>query len=185
MIAKLTPTKETLQVFTENEVREQSTAYFCGDSLAAEVWMSKYALKDSQGNFYEKSPDDMHRRLAREFARIEERYPMSLLEDEIYALLKNFSYIIPQGSPMAGIGNNFQQASLSNCFVIGVESEADSYGSVLSLDEELVQLMKRRGGVGVDLSHIRPEGSKVNNSALTATGIVPFMHRFSNSTPGK
>lgn len=140
--------------------------------------MSKYALKGSNGSFYELSPDDMHRRLAKEFARIEARYPVALLEEEIYALLKDFEFIIPQGSPMAGIGNPFQHASLSNCFVIGVAEEADSYGSVLSLDQELVQLMKRRGGVGVDLSHIRPAGSPVNNSALIATGIIPFMHRF-------
>lgn len=182
MIAKVPEATPVLKKYDEKEVREQSISYFHGDTLAAEVWMSKYALKDSQGNYYEKSPEDMHRRLAREFARIEEHYPMPLLEDEIFELFKNFKYIIPQGSPMAGIGNPFQHASLSNCFVIGVEEQADSYGSVLSMDEELVQLMKRRGGVGLDLSHIRPEGSAVNNSALTATGIVPFMHRFSNST---
>ena len=168
--------------YSKEEVRKESTKYFNGDSLATEVWMSKYALKDGKGNYYEKSPDDMHRRLAKEFARIETLYPAALKEDEIYDLLKGFKYIIPQGSPMAGIGNEYQHASLSNCFVIGVENGADSYGSVLSLDEELVQLMKRRGGVGLDLSHIRPEGSDVNNSALSATGIVPFMHRFSNST---
>lgn len=182
MISNLTEPPKGLKKYKQEEVREKSISYFHGDVLAAEVWMSKYALKDSKGNFYEKSPDDMHRRLAREFARIEALYPTALLEDEIYELLKNFKYIIPQGGPMSGIGNDFQQASLSNCFVIGVEEEADSYGSVLNLDQELVQLMKRRGGVGVDLSHIRPEGSAVNNSALTATGIVPFMHRFSNST---
>lgn len=182
MIAKLTEPSETLKMYAPEEVRQQSIAYFQGDTLAAEVWISKYALKDSKGNYYEKSPDDMHRRLAREFGRIESNYPNPLQEDEIYELLRGFKYIIPQGSPMAGIGNNFQHVSLSNCFVIGVEEAADSYGSVLNLDEELVQLMKRRGGVGVDLSHIRPAGSAVNNSALTATGIVPFMHRFSNST---
>lgn len=170
------------KTYTEEEVRKASTAYFHGDVLAAEVWSSKYALKDSKGNFFEKTPDDMHRRLAREFARIETKYPAAIAEEEIYQLLKDFKYIIPQGSPMAGIGNHLQLSSLSNCFVIGVEGGADSYGSVLNLDEELVQLMKRRGGVGLDLSHIRPEGSKVNNTALTATGIVPFMHRFSNST---
>lgn len=179
MIAKL---PETLEAFTEKEVKEESIKYFKGDVLAAEVWASKYALKDSQGNYYEKSPDDMHRRLAREFARIESKYPEPLQEDEIYKLLRGFKYIVPQGGPMAGIGNEFQHASLSNCFVIGVEQGADSYGSVMAMDEELVQLMKRRGGVGLDLSHIRPEGSAVNNSALTATGIVAFMHRFSNST---
>lgn len=170
------------KTYTEEEVKKASTEYFQGDVLAAEVWLSKYALKDSKGNFFEKTPDDMHRRLAREFARIEAKYPAAIKEEEIYQLLKNFKYIIPQGSPMAGIGNHLQLSSLSNCFVIGVEGGADSYGSVLNLDEELVQLMKRRGGVGLDLSHIRPEGSKVNNTALTATGIVPFMHRFSNST---
>lgn len=173
---------KNVKTYTEEEVKKESIAYFKGDTLAAEVWASKYALKDSKGNYFEKSPDDMHRRLAKEFARIEALYPAALQEDEIYALLKGFKYIIPQGSPMAGIGNHLQLSSLSNCFVIGVEGGADSYGSVLNLDEELVQLMKRRGGVGVDLSHIRPEGSKVNNTALTATGIVPFMHRFSNST---
>lgn len=170
------------ETYTEEEVKKASTAYFQGDVLAAEVWLSKYALKDSKGNFFEKTPDDMHRRLAREFARIEAKYPAAVQEEEIYQLLKNFKFIIPQGSPMAGIGNDLQLSSLSNCFVIGIEGGADSYGSVLNLDEELVQLMKRRGGVGLDLSHIRPEGSKVNNTALTATGIVPFMHRFSNST---
>lgn len=182
MISNLTEPPKNLHKYTAEEVREKSIDYFQGDVLAAEVWMSKYALKDSKGNYYEKSPDDMHRRLAREFARIEALYPAALPEDEIYELLKDFKYIIPQGGPMAGIGNDFQKASLSNCFVIGVEEEADSYGSILNLDQELVQLMKRRGGVGLDLSHIRPEGSALNNSALTATGIVPFMHRFSNST---
>ena len=182
MINDLTLPSKYLEKFSAEEVRTQSIYYFHGDVLAAEVWMSKYALKDSHGNFYERSPEEMHRRLARELARIEAKYPAALLEDEIYDLLKDFTYIIPQGGPMAGIGNDFQYASLSNCFVIGVDEGADSYGSVLSLDQELVQLMKRRGGVGVDLSHIRPEGSVVNNSALTATGIVAFMHRFSNST---
>ncbi|MBL6447729.1 adenosylcobalamin-dependent ribonucleoside-diphosphate reductase [Fulvivirga sp. 29W222] len=180
MIAPEPP--ETLEALTEEEVKEASIKYFDGDVLAAEVWASKYALKDGQGNYYEKSPDDMHRRLAREFARVEEKYAKPLSEEEIYELLKGFKYIVPQGGPMAGIGNEFQHASLSNCFVIGVEQDADSYGSVMTMDEELVQLMKRRGGVGLDLSHIRPEGSSVNNSALTATGIVAFMHRFSNST---
>lgn len=176
------PKEKKRKVYTEEEVKKSSKEYFKGDTLASEVWVSKYALKDGNGVFFEKTPDDMHRRLSREFARIEALYPAALSEEEIYDLLKEFKYIIPQGSPMAGIGNDLQQASLSNCFVIGVEDAADSYGSVLSLDEELVQLMKRRGGVGLDLSHIRPEGSKVNNSALSATGIVPFMHRFSNST---
>jgi ribonucleoside-diphosphate reductase alpha chain len=167
---------------TFKEALEAATAYFEGDTLAAEVWVKKYALKDSAGTIYERTPDDMHRRIAAEFARIEQRYPNPLPEEAIYDALAHFRRIIPQGSPMAGIGNNFQVASLSNCFVIGHEKHADSYGLILRMDEELVQLMKRRGGVGLDLSNIRPKGSPVNNTALTASGIVPFMERYSNST---
>ncbi|NVN95692.1 MAG: adenosylcobalamin-dependent ribonucleoside-diphosphate reductase [Bacteroidetes bacterium] len=170
------------QKFTYEEVMEKSTAYFQGDTLAASVWMNKYGLKDSAGNLYELSPDDMHHRIASEIARIEKKYPNPMLENEIYDLLKDFKYIIPQGSPMAGIGNNFQVASLSNCFVIGNNGNSDSYGGIMKIDQEQVQLMKRRGGVGHDLSHIRPSGSPVKNSALTSTGIVPFMERYSNST---
>lgn len=165
-----------------NEVVKAATEYFKGDELAANVWANKYALKDSAGNIYEKTPDDMHRRLASEIARIETNYPNPLKEEEVYALLKDFKYIVPQGGPMTGIGNNYQIASLSNCFVIGNKGTADSYGGVMKIDEEQVQLMKRRGGVGHDLSHIRPKGSPVMNSALTSTGIVPFMERYSNST---
>ncbi len=170
------------QKFTHEEVMEKSTAYFQGDTLAASVWMNKYGLKDSAGNLYEQTPDDMHRRIASEIARIEKKYPNPMLENEIYELLRNFKYIIPQGSPMAGIGNNYQVASLSNCFVIGNNGNSDSYGGIMKIDQEQVQLMKRRGGVGHDLSHIRPSGSPVKNSALTSTGIVPFMERYSNST---
>lgn len=159
---------------------EASLKYFNGDELAASVFVSKYALKDSEGNIYEKSPDEMHWRLAREIARIEKKYPKPLSEEDIFNLLDKFKYIVPQGGPMSGIGNEFQISSLSNCFVIG--NEADSYGGIVKLDEEQAQLMKRRGGVGHDLSHIRPKGSPVKNSALTSTGIVPFMERFSNST---
>ncbi|MCX6232472.1 MAG: adenosylcobalamin-dependent ribonucleoside-diphosphate reductase [Bacteroidetes bacterium] len=161
---------------------QKATVYFQGDTLAASVWMNKYALKDSAGNIYELTPDDMHRRIASEIARIEKKYPNPMKEEEIFDLLKNFKYIIPQGSPMAGIGNNFQVASLSNCFVIGNNGNSDSYGGIMKIDQEQVQLMKRRGGVGHDLSHIRPSGSPVKNSALTSTGIVPFMERYSNST---
>ncbi|MBP8944470.1 MAG: adenosylcobalamin-dependent ribonucleoside-diphosphate reductase [Paludibacteraceae bacterium] len=161
---------------------EASLKYFQGDDLAAKVWTTKYALKDSFGNFYELTPDDMHHRLAREIARIEKKYPQPLSEEELFELLRNFKYIVPQGSPMSGIGNNFQIASLSNCFVIGFDHDADSYGGIIKIDEEQVQLMKRRGGVGHDLSHIRPKGSPVKNTALTSTGIVPFMERYSNST---
>ena len=164
------------------EALEATTAYFKGDTLAANVWINKYALKDSQGLIYEKTPDDMHRRIAREIARIEKRYPNPMSEEEIYQLLKDFKYIVPQGSPMAGIGNNIQVGSLSNCFVIGNDGPSDSYGAIMKVDQEQVQLMKRRGGVGHDLSHIRPLGSPVKNSALTSTGIVPFMERYSNST---
>ena len=156
--------------------------YFDGDELAARVWATKYALKDSFGHLYELTPDDMHRRIAREIARIENKYPNPLSEDRLFDLMSHFRYIVPQGSPMAGIGNNFQVGSLSNCFVVGLDGEPDSYGGILKIDEEQVQLMKRRGGVGHDLSHIRPKGSPVKNSALTSTGLVPFMVRYSNST---
>ena len=164
------------------EVLKKSTEYFRGDSLAASVWANKYALKDSEGNFYELTPDDMHRRIAREIARVEQKYPNPMSEEEIFELMRDFRYIVPQGSPMAGIGNNYQIGSLSNCFVIGNTGLADSYGGIMKTDEEQVQLMKRRGGVGHDLSHIRPKHSSVKNSALTSTGIVPFMERYSNST---
>jgi ribonucleoside-diphosphate reductase alpha chain len=164
------------------EALAATTAYFDGDALAANVWLNKYALKDAYGNLYERTPDDMHRRIAAEITRIENRYPDPLSEDEIYALLAHFRYLVLQGSPMAGIGNPFQLVSLSNCFVIGVEGHADSYGAILKIDEEQVQLMKRRGGVGHDLSHLRPKGTPVMNSALTSSGIVPFMERYSNST---
>jgi ribonucleoside-diphosphate reductase alpha chain len=168
--------------YSHEEILENATAYFDGDTLAASVWMNKYALKDSAGNLYELTPDDMHRRLASEVARIEKKYPNPMGEEEIFELFRNFKYIIPQGSPMAGMGNNFQVSSLSNCFVIGGDSNYDSYGGIMKIDQEQVQLMKRRGGVGHDLSHIRPTGSPVMNSALTSTGIVPFMERYSNST---
>ena len=165
-----------------DEVLAASKSYFKGDELAASVWINKYAMKDSFGNIYEKSPDEMHWRLANEFARIESKYANPLAAQEIYELLKDFKYVIPQGGPMSGIGNNNQVASLSNCFVIGNRRPADSYGGIMKIDEEQVQLMKRRGGVGHDLSHIRPAGSPVLNSALTSTGVVPFMERYSNST---
>lgn len=168
--------------YSHEQVMKSATDYFHGDTLAASVWMNKYALKDSDGNIYELTPDEMHRRIASEIARIEKKYPNPMSETEIYDLLKDFKYIIPQGSPMAGIGNNFQVASLSNCFVIGNNGNSDSYGGIMKIDQEQVQLMKRRGGVGHDLSHIRPAGSPVKNSALTSTGIVPFMERYSNST---
>ncbi len=168
--------------YTQDEAFEASLIYFKGDDLAARVWINKYALKDSDGNIYERTPDDMHRRIAREIARIEAKYPNSMDEEEVFDLIKNFKYIVPQGSPMAGIGNPFQVASLSNCFVIGTDGNSDSYGGILKIDQEQVQLMKRRGGVGHDLSHIRPKGSSVKNSALTSTGLVPFMERYSNST---
>jgi ribonucleoside-diphosphate reductase alpha chain len=172
------PTK----TYTQDEAFQAALQYFNNDDLAARVWLNKYALKDSNGNIYELTPNDMHRRIAKEIARIEVRYPNSLSEDEIFDLIKNFKYIVPQGSPMAGIGNPFQIASLSNCFVIGNDGKSDSYGGIMKIDQEQVQLMKRRGGVGHDLSHIRPKGSPVKNSALTSTGIVPFMERYSNST---
>ncbi|WP_417785482.1 adenosylcobalamin-dependent ribonucleoside-diphosphate reductase [Tenacibaculum sp.] len=170
------------KVVTRDEALQASLIYFNNDDLAASVWLNKYALKDSEGNIYESTPDDMHRRIAKELARIEKKYANPLTESEIYEVIKNFKYIVPQGSPMAGIGNPFQIASLSNCFVIGNEGDSDSYGGVMKIDQEQVQLMKRRGGVGHDLSHIRPKGSPVKNSALTSTGIVPFMERYSNST---
>lgn len=176
--------KEEKMATTYNyeEVIKSSLAYFKGDDLAATVWANKYALKDSYGNIYEKNPDDMHRRIAREIHRIEKQYQNPMSEDQAFELLREFKYIVPQGSPMAGIGNNFQVASLSNCFVIGQKKPADSYGGIMKIDQEQVQLMKRRGGVGHDLSHVRPTGSPVKNSALTSTGIVPFMERYSNST---
>lgn len=169
-------------IYTYEEAVKQATIYFDGDALAASVWVNKYALKDSEGHIYECTPDQMHRRLASEIARIEEKYPNSFSEDELYEVFQNFKYIVPQGGPMSGIGNDFQVASLSNCFVIGTDGSADSYGGIMKIDEEQVQLMKRRGGVGHDLSHIRPRGSAVKNSALTSTGVVPFMERYSNST---
>ena len=164
------------------EALEAAKEYFKGDDLAAMVWLSKYALKDSFGHIYEKSPDQMHWRIANEIARIENKYPNPMSAEKVHELLKEFRYIIPQGGPMTGIGNNLQIASLSNCFVIGHKNPADSYGGIIRIDEEQVQLMKRRGGVGHDLSHLRPTGSPVLNSALTSTGIVPFMERYSNST---
>jgi len=170
------------QIITNEEAQQASFEYFGGDQLAAQVWVNKYALKDSDGNLFEKSPEDMHWRLAREVARIEKRYPNPLTEKEVFDLFDQFRYIIPAGSPMTGIGNDFQISSLSNCFVIGIDGDSDSYGAIIKLDEEQVQLMKRRGGVGHDLSHIRPQGSPVKNSALTSTGLVPFMERYSNST---
>lgn len=171
-----------LPVVDYNEAVEASKVYFGGDELAATVWVSKYALKDSFGNIYEKTPEQMHNRIAAEIERIENKYPNPLSHKEIFELLDHFRYVIPQGGPMTGIGNNFQVASLSNCFVIGHKRPADSYGGIFRMDEEQVQLMKRRGGVGHDLSHIRPTGSPVLNSALTSTGVVPFMERYSNST---
>lgn len=170
------------KTYSYDEVYQNALKYFKGDELAARVWSSKYALKDSDGNFYELTPDDMHHRIASEIARIENKYPNPMPEEEVYSLLKGFKYIVPQGSPMAGIGNNLQVGSLSNCFVIGLAGHPDSYGGIIRIDEEQVQLMKRRGGVGHDLSHIRPTGSPVKNSALTSTGLVPFMERYSNST---
>lgn len=168
--------------YSYEEAFQATLAYFDGDELAARVWVNKYAMKDSFGNIYEKSPADMHHRLAGEMARIERKYPNPVPEEEIFSVLDHFRFIIPAGSPMTGIGNNHQVASLSNCFVIGIDGDADSYGAIMKEDEEQVQLMKRRGGVGHDLSRIRPKGSPVNNSALTSTGLVPFMERFSNST---
>lgn len=168
--------------YSFDEAFEASLRYFGCDELAARVWVNKYAMKDSFGNIYEKSPEDMHWRIANEVARMEQKYKNPISAQEIFGLLDHFRYIIPAGSPMTGIGNNYQIASLSNCFVIGLDGDADSYGAILRIDEEQVQLMKRRGGVGHDLSHVRPKGSPVNNSALTSTGLVPFMERYSNST---
>ena len=170
------------RIFTYDEAFQASLKYFEGDELAARVWVNKYAMKDSLGNIYEQSPADMHWRIANEIARIEQKYPNPMSAQEVFDLLDHFRYIVPAGSPMTGIGNNHQIASLSNCFVIGLDGNADSYGAIMRIDEEQVQLMKRRGGVGHDLSHIRPKGSPVNNSALTSTGLVPFMERYSNST---
>ena len=173
---------ETNKTYSFDEALEASLKYFGGDGLAASVWVNKYAMKDSFGNIYEKSPEDMYWRIANEIARIEQKYPNALSADEVFGLIDHFRYIVPAGSPMTGIGNNHQVASLSNCFVIGLDGNADSYGAIMRIDEEQVQLMKRRGGVGHDLSHLRPKGSPVNNSALTSTGLVPFMERYSNST---
>jgi len=172
----------TRNKYNHKEVLSAAIEYFEGDELAANVWMNKYALKDSDGNIYELTPDDMHHRIASEVARIENNYPNPLTEKEIFEVINKFRYIVPQGSPMAGIGNTFQASSLSNCFVIGNDGDSDSYGGILKIDQEQVQLMKRRGGVGHDLTHIRPGGSPVKNSALTSTGVVPFMERYSNST---
>lgn len=171
-----------LKTYSFEEAFETSLKYFAGDELAARVWVNKYALKDSFGNIFEKSPADMHWRIANEIARIEQKYKNPLSAQQVFELLDHFRYIVPAGSPMTGIGNHYQVASLSNCFVIGLEGDADSYGAIMKLDEEQVQLMKRRGGVGHDLSQLRPKGSPVNNSALTSTGVVPFMERYSNST---
>ena len=170
------------KTFSFDEAFQATLSYFGGDELAARVWVNKYAMKDSFGNIYEKSPVDMHWRIANEVARIEKKYKNPLTAQQVFDLLDHFRYIIPAGSPMTGIGNTQQVASLSNCFVIGLDGKADSYGAIMRIDEEQVQLMKRRGGVGHDLSHIRPKGSPVNNSALTSTGLVPFMERYSNST---
>ena len=178
-------TKMAQKEYTQHsveKVKEATIKYFGGDQLAADVWMNKYALKDSDGNIFELTPDDMHHRIASEIARIENRYPNPMSEEEVFEVLKDFKYIVPQGSPMAGIGNDFQISSLSNCFVIGTNGSSDSYGAIMKIDQEQVQLMKRRGGVGHDLSHIRPAGSPVKNCALTSTGVVPFMERYSNST---
>ena len=170
------------QTYTYDEAFEASLQYFKGDELAARVWVNKYAVKDSFGNIFEKSPEDMHWRIANEVARIEAKYQNGLNAQQLYELLDHFKYIVPQGSPMTGIGNDFQVASLSNCFVIGIDGAADSYGGIIRIDEEQVQLMKRRGGVGHDLSHIRPKGSPVKNSALTSTGwcpswnVIPIQH---------
>lgn len=173
---------EDMKTFSYDEAYGESLKYFDGDELAARVWVNKYAMKDSFGRIYEKSPVDMHWRIAKEIARIEKKYKNPMTEQEVFDLLDHFRYIVPAGSPMTGIGNDHQVASLSNCFVIGLDGDADSYGAIMRIDEEQVQLMKRRGGVGHDLSHIRPKGSPVNNSALTSTGLVPFMERYSNST---
>jgi len=174
--------KDGMTVYTYEEALKSSVDYFKGDELAAQVWLNKYSLKDSFGNIYELNPDMMHRRMAKEIARVEAKYPKAYSEDEIYHLLKDFKYIVPQGGPMSGIGNNMQIVSLSNCFVIGNQGASDSYGAIMKIDQEQVQLMKRRGGVGHDLTNLRPTGTPVLNSALTSTGVVPFMERYSNST---
>lgn len=179
---KVAQSPQSTKSYTQEEAYEASLAYFKGDELAARVWINKYALKDSYGTIFESNPDQMHRRIAKEISRIEQNYPNPLSEEDIYELIRDFKYIIPQGSPMTGIGNPYQIASLSNCFVIGSDGPSDSYGGIMKTDQEQVQLMKRRGGVGHDLSHIRPKSSPVKNSALTSTGLVPFMERFSNST---
>ncbi|MDR1129801.1 MAG: ribonucleoside-diphosphate reductase, adenosylcobalamin-dependent, partial [Prevotellaceae bacterium] len=181
-MGKMKKGKHAKNTYSYDECLSASIVYFDGDELAANVWINKYALKDSFGNIFEQTPDDMHRRIAGEIARIEQKYENRMDRDEIYLLLKDFKYLIPQGGPMTGIGNEYQIASLSNCFVIGHDDSADSYGGIMRLDEEQVQLMKRRGGVGHDMSDIRPTGSPVLNSALTSTGVVPFMERYSNST---
>ena len=162
------------KTYSFDEAQDATLKYFNGDELAARVWVTKYALKDSFGNIYEKTPADMHHRIAKELARIESHYPNPMSHEELFGLLDQFRYLVPQGSPMTGIGNEYQVASLSNCFVIGLDGESDSYGGILRIDEEQVQLMKRRGGVGHDLSHLRPKGTPVKNSALTSTGLVPF-----------
>lgn len=182
LLMKEENSKAPMQTFTYEQAVESAVAYFEGDELAAKVWVNKYALKDTDGNIYESNPDMMHRRMAKEIARIEATYPDAYTEEDIYEVLAKFKYIIPQGGPMTGIGNDFQVSSLSNCFVIGNEGNSDSYGGIMKIDEEQVQLMKRRGGVGHDLSHIRPKGSPVNNSALSSTGVPSFMERYSNST---
>lgn len=169
-----------MEKFSREDVKKSALEYFNGDNLSADVWINKYALKDSEDNIYEMSPNDMHNRIASELNRIESKYPNPLSKEKIFDLIKDFKYVIPQGGPMSGIGNNLQIVSLSNCFVVG--NTSDSYGGIARTDEQQVQLMKRRGGVGHDLSHIRPKGSSVKNSALTSTGVVPFMERYSNST---
>lgn len=173
--------EKNMKSYSREDVEAATLNYFNGDELAADVWVKKYCLKDDE-NFYELTPDDMHKRLAKELARIESKYPNPLSEEYIYDTLKGFKRIVPQGSPMSGIGNDFQIVSLSNCYVIGNNNGADSYGGIMKLDQEMVQLQKRRGGVGLDLSFIRPKGSPVKNSAITSTGVVPFMERYSNST---
>ena len=172
-----------LKSYSKQEVEKATLKYFNGDQLATDVWIKKYCLKDEK-NYYELTPNDMHKRLAKELARIEIKYPNPLTEEEIYETLKDFKYIVPQGSPMSGIGNDFQIVSLSNCFVIGnkIDKHNDSYGGIIKIDQEIAQLQKRRGGVGNDLSFIRPAGSPVKNSAITSTGVVPFMERYSNTT---
>ena len=174
-------TEKNLKIYSKQEVEKSTLQYFKNDELATHVWMKKYCLKD-ENNYYELNPDDMHHRIAKEIARIEIKYPNSISEEEIYNTIKNFERIIPQGSPMSGIGNNLQVVSLSNCFVVGNDGESDSYGGIIKIDQEIAQLEKRRGGVGHDMSHIRPTGSPVKNSAITSTGIVPFMERYSNTT---